>query len=227
MLKTFKYLLLLLLIAVPGFNVFAYGSVLFYRAFYPHETTFMRLRMWQSEQAVSLNYQPVAYDQISVHLKKALIASEDASFADHDGFDWKGIQSALKKNERSGRVRAGGSTISQQLAKNLLLVPDRTMWRKGEEALITAMLEATTDKDRIFALYLNVIEWGDGLFGAEAAAQYYFHKPAAKLTRQQAAQLAAMVTRPLFYQDNRNNGRLRYKTNLILRRMGAAQLPEE
>ncbi|MDO5687487.1 MAG: monofunctional biosynthetic peptidoglycan transglycosylase [Neisseria sp.] len=226
MLKIIKYMVLLPLVVVLGFNAFAYGSVLFYRAFYPHQTTFMQLRMWEAERGVKLDYRPVAYDRISLHLKKALIVSEDAGFADHDGFDWKGIQTALKKNERSGRVRAGGSTISQQLAKNLLLVPARNMWRKGEEALITAMLEATTDKDRIFALYLNVIEWGEGLFGAEAAAQYYFHKPAQDLTRQEAAQLAAMVTRPLYYQDHRNHGRLRYKTNIILRRMGAAQLPE-
>ena len=123
-------------------------------------------------------------------------------------------------------MKAGGSTISQQLAKNLFLNESRSYIRKGEEAAITAMMEAVTDKDRIFELYLNSIEWHYGVFGAEAAAQKFFHKPAANLSRQQAASLAARVPAPLFYANNPKSKRLRAKTNIILRRMGSAELPD-
>lgn len=227
MLKIIRYAVAAAMVALVGFNLFAYGSLLFYRAFYPYRTTFMQWRAYEAAESRPADYRPVMYRQIAPSLKKALIASEDARFAEHDGFDWEGIRAALKKNERSGRVRAGGSTISQQLSKNLLLVPARTFWRKGEEALLTAMMESVTDKERIFALYLNVIEWGNGIFGAEAAAQHYFHKPAAQLTSAQSARLAAMVTNPLYYQKNPENSRLKRKIHIILRRMGAAQLPEE
>ena len=158
--------------------------------------------------------------------EKALIASEDAKFAEHGGFDWGGIQYAIKRNKQSGEVKAGGSTISQQLAKNLFLNESRSYVRKGEEAAITAMMEAVTDKDRIFELYLNAIEWHYGVFGAEAASQYFYKRPAANLTKQQAAKLAARVPAPLFYADNPKSKRLRNKTNIILRRMGSAELPE-
>ena len=132
----------------------------------------------------------------------------------------------MRRNEKSGKVRAGGSTISQQLAKNLFLNEKRSYWRKAEEAAITAMLEATTDKDRIFELYLNVIEWDYGVYGAQAAAQRFFHTDAARLSKAQAAQLAARVPAPLRYADNPSDPRLRSKTNIILRRMGSAALPE-
>ena len=151
---------------------------------------------------------------------------EDANFAEHDGFDWNGIKNAIKKNEKSGKIKAGGSTISQQLAKNLFLNESRSYWRKAEEAALTAMLEATTDKDRIYTLYLNVIEWGYGVYGAEAASQYFYRQPAAQLSKIQAAQLAARVPKPLFYIDHPNDKGLRHKTNIILRRMGSATLPE-
>ncbi len=212
------------------FNAYVYGSIITYRAVAPHSTAFMSMRMAQlrsDKPDVSLDYRWVPYSDISLNLKKALIASEDAKFAEHGGFDWSGIRNAMKRNERSGTVRAGGSTISQQLSKNLFLNESRSYIRKGEEAAITAMLEATTDKDRIFALYLNVIEWGYGIYGAEAASQYYFKKPAAALTKQQAAQLAARVPRPLYYADHPKDRTLRAKTNIILRRMGSAELPPE
>lgn len=185
------------------------------------------MRQFQSEgKDVALDYRWVPYDRISVNLKKALIASEDAKFAEHGGFDWGGIQYAIKRNKQSGEVKAGGSTISQQLAKNLFLNESRSYVRKGEEAAITAMMEAVTDKDRIFELYLNAIEWHYGVFGAEAASQYFYKRPAANLTKQQAAKLAARVPAPLFYADNPKSKRLRNKTNIILRRMGSAELPE-
>ncbi len=227
--KWLKWLVLMPVMGLVVFNIYAYGSILFWRSFAPESTAFMRARMDElavSKPEVNLDYQWVPYHQISKNLKQALIASEDANFANHDGFDWKGIQAAMKRNERSGKVRAGGSTISQQLAKNLFLWEKRSYFRKAEEAAITLMIEGTTDKDRIFEIYLNVIEWGYGIYGAEAASQNLFKKSASHLNRQQAAQLASRVTRPLYYVDHPNDRGLRRKTNIILRRMGAATLPE-
>ena len=227
--KTLKWLIAAPILAFILFNVYAYGSIISYRALAPHHTAFMNMRMSeiaQEKPQVALSYQWVPYHQISENLKKALIASEDANFAEHDGFDWNGIKNAIKKNEKSGKIKAGGSTISQQLAKNLFLNESRSYWRKAEEAALTAMLEATTDKDRIYTLYLNVIEWGYGVYGAEAASQYFYQQPAAQLSKIQAAQLAARVPKPLFYIDHPNDKGLRHKTNIILRRMGSATLPE-
>lgn len=224
-----KWLIALPFAAFILFNAYVYGNIITYRAVAPHKTAFMNMRMSQFRDAgkdVELDYRWVSYDKISVNLKKALIASEDAKFAAHGGFDWSGIRNAIKRNQRSGRIRGGGSTISQQLAKNLFLNESRSYLRKAEEAAITAMMEATTDKDRIFELYLNSIEWGYGIFGAEAASQHFYKKPAAKLTKQQAAQLAARVPRPLYYADNPRDRVLRAKTNTILRRMGSAELPD-
>lgn len=212
------------------FNTAVYGSIINLRALAPYQTAFMYMRMSQlaeSRPEVELDYRWVPYHRISDNLKKALIASEDANFAGHSGFDWDGIKNAMKRNEKSGKTRAGGSTISQQLAKNLFLNEQRSYLRKAEEAAITAMMEATTDKDRIYTLYLNVIEWGYGIYGAEAAAQFFYKIPAADLNKTQAAQLAARVPKPLPYADNPKDRGLRRKTNIILRRMGSAELPEE
>lgn len=229
MFRLIKWLIALPVGAFIFFNAYVYGNIITYRAVAPHETAFMKMRMSQFQDEgrdVTLDYRWVPYDQISTNLKKALIASEDARFAEHGGFDWSGIQNAMKRNQRSGQVKAGGSTISQQLAKNLFLNESRSYIRKGEEAAITAMMEAVTDKDRIFELYLNSIEWHYGVFGAEAASQYFYKKPVAKLSKQQAAKLAARVPAPLFYADHPKSKRLRGKTNIILRRMGSAELPE-
>ncbi|WP_066569264.1 monofunctional biosynthetic peptidoglycan transglycosylase [Snodgrassella sp. CFCC 13594] len=224
-----KWAFAVLLSALLIFNAYVYGSILVYRAVAPHQTMFMLMRMHQFKTErpdVVLNYQWVPYNRISANLKKALIASEDARFAEHDGFDWNGIRTAIQKNKRNGHVEAGGSTISQQLAKNLFLTESRNYFRKLEEALITALLEATTDKDRIYALYLNVIEWDYGVFGAEAASQTLFHRAAAQLSPQQSAQLAARVPRPLYYAEHPKDRAMRHKTNVILRRMGSAELPD-
>lgn len=229
MFRIIKWLIALPVAAFIIFNAYVYGNIITYRAVAPHKTAFMSMRMSrfaEEGREVELDYRWVPYSQISTNLKKALIASEDAKFAEHDGFDWDGIQSAIKRNKRSGEVRAGGSTISQQLAKNLFLNDSRSYIRKGEEAAITAMMEAVTDKDRIFELYLNSIEWHYGVFGAEAASQYFYKKPAAGMTKQQAAKLAARVPAPLFYADHPKSKKLRGKTNIILRRMGSAALPE-
>ena len=224
-----KYLVAAPLACILLFNVWAYGNILSYRAIAPYRTSFMSMRMDElaaEKPDVALDYRWVPYPQISVNLKKALIASEDAGFAEHSGFDWNGIKNAMQRNERSGKIRAGGSTISQQLAKNLFLNESRSYFRKAEEAVLTSMLEATTDKDRLYELYLNVIEWGYGIYGAEAAAQHWHRKSAAELTKAQAAELAARVPRPLYYADHPRDAALKRKTNIILRRMGSAELPE-
>ena len=224
-----KYLVAAPLACIVLFNVWAYGNILSYRAIAPYRTSFMSMRMDElaaEKPDVALDYRWVPYTQISVNLKKALIASEDAGFAEHSGFDWNGIKNAMQRNERSGKIRAGGSTISQQLAKNLFLNESRSYFRKAEEAVLTSMLEATTDKDRLYELYLNVIEWGYGIYGAEAAAQHWHRKSAAELTKAQAAELAARVPRPLYYADHPRDTALKRKTNIILRRMGSAELPE-
>ncbi len=194
----------------------------------PTSTAFMRARldaMQGADAAAKLQYAWVPYDKISSNLKRAIIVAEDSKFADHEGFDWEGIQKALEKNQKKGKVVAGGSTISQQLAKNLFLSGERSAIRKGEEALITVMMESILDKERIFEIYLNVIEWGDGIFGAEAAARHYYGVSASRLTREQSAKLAAMVPRPRFYDGNRNAPWLLRKTEIILQRMPQADLP--
>jgi len=192
------------------------------------ETSFMAYRMEElraKQPKATLTYQWVPYDRISMNLKRAMIAAEDAKFVDHEGFDWDGIQLAMEKNQKKGRVVAGGSTITQQLAKNLFLTPSRSYLRKAEEAVITVMLEGFLPKRRILEIYLNVIEWGNGVFGAEAAARRYFGEPAAQLSAEQAARLAAMAPNPRFYERNQGAPGLNRKIGIILARMPSAELP--
>jgi monofunctional glycosyltransferase len=172
-----------------------------------------------------LRYRWVPYERISLQLKRAIVAAEDAKFVDHEGFDWDGIQRAIEKNERRGRIVAGGSTITQQLAKNLFLAPTRSWLRKAQEAVITLMLEAMLPKRRILEIYLNVIELGNGVFGAEAAARHYFGTSAAGLSASQAARLAAMAPNPRFYERNPGAPGLDRKIGIILARMPSAELP--
>ena len=194
----------------------------------PSTSAFMedRLEVLQENNPdAMLKHRWVDYKKISPNLKRALIAAEDAKFVDHEGFDWEGIQKAYEKNLKKGKVVAGGSTISQQLAKNLFLSTKRTPWRKAEEAMITVMLEATMSKRRIFEIYLNVIEWGNGIFGAEAAAKYYYHTSAKNLSAAQAATLAAMVPNPRYYDKHRQARGLIRKTGIIEARMNSAEIP--
>ena len=173
------------------------GWVLWWKWVNPGTTSFQSQRLDEARQKnpkFELRRQWVPYEKISVHLKRAVVAAEDDKFVDHEGFDWEGIQKALEKNQKKGKVVAGGSTISQQLAKNLLLSPTKTVLRKGEEAIITVWIELLWDKRRILEVYLNVVEWGDGVFGAEAAARRYFNVTAAQLGPEQAARLAQRKT---------------------------------
>lgn len=194
----------------------------------PEITAFMQSRldrMREKDPRAAIRYQWVTYDRISVHLKRAIVAAEDARFLDHEGFDWEAIQKAYEKNLKKGRVVAGGSTISQQLAKNLFLSGERAWWRKGEEAVITFMIETIMSKRRILEIYLNVIEWGSGVFGAEAAARHHFSVSAAMLGPEQAARLAAMVPSPRRYRPGSETAYLQRRTEVIRARMNAAPVP--
>lgn len=194
----------------------------------PQVTAFMQARLAElrrRDPAAKLRHAWVPYDRISASVKRAIVVAEDSRFVDHEGFDWEAIEKAREKNAKRGRIVAGGSTISQQLAKNLFLSGERTPWRKGQEALITVMIEHVMDKRRILELYLNIIEWGDGIFGVEAAARHYFGAGAATLGPEQAARLAAMVPNPRFYDRHRSTRYLERRTQTILARMPAAELP--
>jgi monofunctional glycosyltransferase len=194
----------------------------------PNMTAFMEARLERIQEQkpdAKLRHAWVPYNRISNNLKRAVLVAEDDKFVDHDGFDWEGIKKAIDKNEKRGKVVAGGSTISQQLAKNLFLSGQRSFLRKGQEAAITVMMEHIMDKERILEIYLNVIEWGDGVYGAEAAARHYYGINAAQLSPAQAAKLAAMVPRPRFYDRNRNAPYLLHRAGIIQGRMNNAQLP--
>ena len=204
------------------------ARVWWWRDHNPEATAFMQARLEQlraRDREAKLRHSWVPYDRISPSLKRAVVVAEDAKFSDHEGFDWEAIEKAREKNRKKGRIVAGGSTISQQLAKNLFLSGERSALRKGQEALITVMIERVMDKRRILEIYLNVIEWGEGVFGAEAAARHYYGVGAAALSPEQSARLAAMVPNPRFYDRNRNTAWLARKTQMILARMPAAELP--
>lgn len=220
-------LLFLLALAVI-YQLWLLGWVLLWKWVNPGETRFMEIRMDElraKQPDARAQHQWLPYERISPHLKRAIIAAEDGKFVEHGGFDWEGIQNAIKKNQKKGRFVAGGSTISQQLAKNLFLSPTRSLFRKGEEAVITVMIEALWDKERILEVYLNVIEWGHGVFGAEAAARHHYGVSAAQLSPDQAARLAAMVPSPRFYDRNRNAPSLGRRTATIRARMNGAVIP--
>ncbi|WIM04621.1 MAG: monofunctional biosynthetic peptidoglycan transglycosylase [Candidatus Nitricoxidivorans perseverans] len=204
------------------------GWVVWWRFADPGMTSFMSRRLDELREKnpkAELKRQWVPYGRISAHLKRAVIAAEDDKFVEHEGFDWEGIQKAMEKNQRRGKVVAGGSTISQQLAKNLFLSASKTPWRKAEEAVITLMIEVVWDKRRILEVYLNVVEWGEGLFGAEAAARRYFGVPAAALSQEQAARLAVMLPAPRRFGRNIHSDYLDRRTQLVLGRMQYSEVP--
>ncbi|HXZ54883.1 MAG TPA: monofunctional biosynthetic peptidoglycan transglycosylase [Burkholderiales bacterium] len=217
--------------AVAGIAIYEFwflAQILYWVDHNPTTTSVMDSRLdalREKDPAAALAHNWVPYQRISNELKRAIIVAEDARFTEHDGFDWEGIQRALEKNQRRGRIVAGGSTITQQLAKNLFLSGERTLLRKGQEAVLAAMLEATMSKRRIFEIYLNVVEWGENVFGAEAAARHYFGVGADGLDSEQAARLAAMLPRPRYYDRNRDSAYLTSYSDSILVQMYAAQIP--
>jgi monofunctional glycosyltransferase len=200
----------------------------------PGYTAFMRAERWRlcgvNIWSCELKHEWMPYEKISRHLKRAIIASEDSGFAFHDGFELDAMLNAWSKNKKRGKFVAGGSTITQQLAKNLFLSSEKSYVRKAEEVVITGLLELFLDKERIFEIYLNSVEWGEGIFGAEAAARYYFKTSAAQLSPPQAARLAAALPAPKCFDKRqycKNIGiNFHKKAGIIAGRMGAAALPD-
>jgi monofunctional glycosyltransferase len=226
--KPLAYLVCTAVAAVALYQLWFLAQILYWRHNNPATTRFMELRlqvMRDSDRTARLQQRWVDYRHISMNLKRAIIAAEDTKFLDHEGFDWEGIQRAMEKNQKRGQYVAGGSTISQQLAKNLFLSGERSVLRKMQEAIITGLLEALLTKRRIFEIYLNVVEWGDGVFGAEAAARHYFGVSAAMLSPEQAARLAAMLPRPRYYDRHRDSPYLMQYSITIRRRMESVQVP--
>jgi monofunctional biosynthetic peptidoglycan transglycosylase len=219
----------------------------------PESTAFQRSEAWRiatTTGSLKWRQQWVPYNRISDNLKRAVIASEDASFVEHDGVDVEALEKAWDKNAKAEqrveqanarqlpgkRPKAttaapkvakivGGSTITQQLAKNLFLSGERTLLRKGQELVLTLMLEALLSKQRILEIYLNSVELGEGVFGAEAAAQHYYRKPASKLSAYEAARLAVMLPRPKYFETRPGSGYLSSRAGTIVARMGAVELP--
>ena len=222
-----KWLFILPVLAVFLLQLYFFLMVCWYARVNPETTSFQRQQLAElraKNPNAKLKQQWVPYASISDNLKRAVVASEDANFSDHDGVDWDALEKAYERNNTKHRVVGGGSTITQQLAKNLFLSGSRNYLRKGQEMVIAFMLETVMSKERILEIYLNVVEMGRGVFGAEAAARYYYKTTAARLTPAQAAQLAVMLPNPRFY-DKHKTGYLARRTSLIQRRMGSAELP--
>lgn len=219
------------MLAISAFlliQLWFFAWVLVWKVYEPGPTQFMKIRLAELQKKnpnAKLQQTWVSYGFISPNLKRALIAAEDSKFMQHQGFDFDGIQKAFEKNEKRGRIAAGGSTITQQLAKNLFLWPEKSFIRKGEEALITLMIESTWSKRRILEVYMNEIEWGTGIFGAEAAARHYFGISANELSEHQAAMLASMVPSPQYYDRKGETEGLTRQTEVILERMNKVAIP--
>ncbi|MEW5734180.1 MAG: monofunctional biosynthetic peptidoglycan transglycosylase [Thermodesulfobacteriota bacterium] len=220
--------MLLCLFLLLFYHLYVFGKVLWYCRVNPQQSAFMTrelARLRQTNPKAEIFHIWVPYEKISNNVKRAIVASEDAKFLEHEGFDWEAMQDAWEKNRKKGRIVAGGSTISQQLAKNLFLSSSRSKIRKAEEAVITVMIEQVLSKKRILEIYMNVVEWGDGVFGIEAAARHYYNKSAGKLTTSQAARLASMLPRPKYYDSHPNSRALSRKAGIIERRMRYAEVP--
>ncbi|MBT0959723.1 monofunctional biosynthetic peptidoglycan transglycosylase [Denitromonas iodatirespirans] len=219
--------LLLLLAAFVLYECWIFAHVLWWTRSDPDMTRFMSTQLAvlrKDDPTAQLKHRWVPYAKISRHLKQAVVAAEDDRFLEHEGFDWDGIQRAIEKNQKRGAPVAGGSTISQQLAKNLFLSPSRSYVRKAQEAIVTLMIESTWSKRRILEVYLNVVEWGRGVFGAEAAARHYYSIPAAALGPEQAARLAVMLPNPRRY-ERQFGPRLSAHAARIQARMHRSQVP--
>ena len=205
----------------------------------PQSTAYQRSEAWQlmnSEQGLRWSQQWLPYEHIAPGLKRAVIASEDAGFTEHSGVEWDAIRRAYARNQKAEERAAkaddgkpvkifGGSTITQQLAKNLLLSGERQELRKGQELMLTLLLEALLSKQRILEIYLNNVEWGEGIFGAEAAARHYFRKSAADLNNAEAARLAVMLPAPKRFEKLPQSKYLTQRSRTIVRYMGDVQIP--
>ena len=243
----------LLLLAGAALQFFFLARIALMATVDPQSTSFQRSEAWRittEKGRLRWAQQWVPYDRISDNLKRAVIASEDGSFTNHDGVDWEALEKAWQRNavaeERAARQQSrqakrpqaaaarpvarppkivGGSTITQQLAKNVLLSGERTLLRKGQEIVLTFALEKMLSKERILEIYLNSVEWGEGVFGAEAAARHYYRKSAAQLTPYEAARLSVMLPRPKYFEKIPNSGYLASRASTITARMGGVELP--
>ena len=243
--KALRTWFLLCLLALVGLQLFFVLRVACMAWLDPESTSFERSQIWQivqRQQRLPWRQEWKALPDISKHLQRAVIASEDDVFASHGGIRWDAVEKAWDKNSKA-QARAdrqasqrpgkpapqakvvGGSTISQQLAKNLFLSGERNLLRKGQEMLLTEMLEVLLTKRRILEIYLNSVEWGEGVFGAEAAAQHYFRKSAAQLNAWEAARLAVMLPRPRYFEKLPNSPYLAERAEVIVGRMNSAVLP--
>jgi len=221
-------LALLVLVAAFAAQLWFFAHVVWWKWFDPASTSFMREQLAQLRErdpAARLRHRWVAYERISPQLKRAVIAAEDARFTEHEGIDWEAIERAHEDNRRRGKVVRGGSTITMQLAKNLFLSGERSYLRKGQEVVIAYMLEAVLGKRRILEIYLNVAEWGVGVFGAQAAAMRYYGVGAGELGPGQAATLAAMLPRPRYYDRHPGTPYLERRAALIQRWMAEVTPP--
>ena len=236
----------LFIVAGCALEVFFVARIALAATTAPESTTFQRseaFRIDREKGRLRWSQEWVPYSRISDNLKRAVIASEDDSFVNHDGVDWEALEKAWEKNEKAEERAAkqqahakpnapprrvkivGGSTITQQLAKNLLLSGERTLLRKGQEIVLTFAIERMMSKERILEIYLNSVEWGEGVFGAEAAARHYYRKSAAQLTAYEAARLAVMLPRPKYFERVPNSGYLAARASIIVGRMRGAELP--
>ncbi len=239
----------LVVVAALALQLFFIGRIALMAVVDPQSTTFERSEAWRlltEKGSLRWRQQWVPYAQIADNLKRAVIASEDGDFVNHDGVEWDAIEKAWQKNAKAEELAAkraapprpgkpapaakapkiiGGSTITQQLAKNLLLSGERTLLRKGQEFVLTVALELLLSKQRILEIYLNNVEWGEGVFGAEAAAQHYYRKPASRLSAYEAARLAVMLPRPKYFEKVPNSAYLSHRAGTIVARMGDAELP--
>lgn len=248
-------LLALLALSALALQLFFLARVAVMMAVDPQSTSFQRSEAWRlltEQRGAGWSQQWTPYDRLSPQLKRAVIASEDAGFVEHNGVEWDALEKAWDRNQKSlarveqinaqldrraarapsptlpARVEpkvVGGSTISQQLAKNLFLDGERSLLRKGQEILITFMLEGLLGKQRILEIYLNSVEWGEGIFGAQAAARHYFHVDAGKLSTQQAAQLAVMLPAPKRFEKRPASAYVLGRAATVSARMAAVELP--
>ena len=240
--RAFGRWVLLCLLALVLLECFFIGRIALMALLDPRSTTFQRSEAWRLTTQGDLHWRQDwrDYGQISDHLKRAVIASEDDSFVNHEGVDWVAVEKAWDRNAKAEEAAAqraeqnrparpvrirGGSTITQQLAKNILLSGERTLARKGQELVLTYALETLLSKQRILEIYLNNVEWGEGVFGAEAAAQHYFRKGAGQLNAREAARLAVMLPRPRYFEKLPRSAYLNNRTSIIVGRMRSAELP--
>jgi monofunctional glycosyltransferase len=244
-------LVALLVICFLALQLYFVGRIALMAVADPQSTTFERSEMWRlfaETGRVAWGQQWVGDERLGSNLKRAVIASEDASFADHSGVDWEAMERAWERNQRAQELAdkrneramkrspdkaivavtaklVGASTITQQLAKNLFLSGERTPLRKGQELVLTYALETCLSKQRILEIYLNHVEWGEGLFGAQAAARYYFHTDAAQLGIGQAARLAVMLPAPKRFEKRMGSAYLADRAATVSTRMSAVELP--